>query len=897
MTTDLSTRYDPTQVEEKWYRHCIEKGYFASSVNKAREPFVVVIPPPNVTAELHMGHALNNTIQDIVVRFKRMSGRETCWLPGTDHAGIATQNVVERKLAARGKTRFDMGREKFVEEVWRWRDEYGNAIINQLKRLGCSCDWDRTRFTLDEGLSEAVRVAFVRLYEEGYIYRGKYLINWCPRCTTALSNDEIEHEEREGHLWHIKYPLEDGSGFVTVATTRPETMLGDTAVAVNPKDERYTELVGKTLVLPIVARRIPIISDYAVEKEFGTGCVKVTPAHDLNDFEIGARHNLEQVNILNDDGTLNENAGIYAGIDRFEARTRIVEQLQGEGLLEKTEPHHHSVGCCYRCKTDVEPYLSEQWFVKMKPLAATAIQASREGKVAFHPARWEKVYLSWLENVRDWCISRQLWWGHRIPVWYCRDCGKMTVSREDPTACAHCESASIEQDPDVLDTWFSSALWPFSTFGWPDEDAKREVDYYYPTDLLVTARDIIYLWVARMVMTGIKFMGRVPFSDVYIHGTILDEQGRRMSKSLGNGVDPIKLIDKYGTDAVRYALIALSTEGQDLKLSYEKFDTGRNFANKLWNVARFVMMNLADFEPPTDITQADLALEDRWILAEAARVVREATEALEGFHLNRALSAIYDFTWHSFCDWYVEWAKSRLNGASDRRTAQAVLAWCLDTVLRLVHPFMPFVTEELWHNLAEAAPIRGLGKKASAPVAESVTIAQWPQAKGLESAPEIASRMPLVQEVIRAIRNIRADMNIPAKTVLSPSVSVHGHAELEPLNEVEAELVARLANVTDVQSGVDLPKPPASAAYILQDASVSVYVPLAGVIDIAAEKVRLNTRLAKLVGQQAGSRRKLENPSFVEKAKPEVVARERARDEDLAAGIKEVKQHIADLEA
>jgi len=895
MTTELSTRYNPKEVEDKWYRHCLDKGYFASSVNKSREPFVIVIPPPNVTAELHMGHALNNTIQDIFVRWHRMRGREVCWLPGTDHAGIATQNVVERKLAREGKTRFDLGRKEFVNEVWRWRAEYGDTIITQLKRLGCSCDWNRTRFTMDEGLSRAVRAAFVRLYERGYIYRGKYLVNWCPRCTTALSNEEIDHEQRHGKLWYIKYPFEDGSGFVTVATTRPETMLGDTAVAVNPKDERYTHLVGKMLVLPIIGRKIPVIADYVVEKEFGTGCVKVTPAHDQNDFEIGIRHGLERINILNDNGTLNENAGPHAGEDRFEARDRIVQELRSQGLLEKIEPHLHSVGRCDRCKTDLEPYLSEQWFVKMKPLARAAIDASRAGKVTFHPARWEKVYLSWLENVRDWCISRQIWWGHPIPVWHCTDCGGMTVAEDEPNRCAECGSADIQQDPDVLDTWFSSGLWPFSTFGWPSEDAAAELDYYYPTDLLVTAREIIYLWVARMVMMGLEFMGEVPFSDVYINATILDGQGRRMSKSLGNGVNPLDLIEKYGTDAVRFALIALSTEGQDVKLSFDKFETGRNFANKLWNAARFVMMNLDDFKPLEAVEPDQLAFEDRWILSEAARVIGEATEAFEGLHLNPALSAIYDFTWHSFCDWYVELVKSRLEGGdrADRRNAQAVLAWCLDATLRLLEPFMPFVTEGIWHNLATVAPRRGLGRLAPAEVTESVMIAPWPEPPELGDGARIACRMALVQDVIRGIRNIRAEMNIPRKTPLTVVTSTTG--DVEPPGEAQTVLVKRLANVSEVTVGRGLAKPPASATCVLEGATV--YVPLAGVIDIEAEKRRLSARLKKLEGELAGCRRKLANPSFVEKAKPEVVERERTRRAELSARIEDLEQHIADLEA
>ncbi|MFH1625434.1 MAG: valine--tRNA ligase, partial [Pseudomonadota bacterium] len=698
---ELEKGYDPAKVEDKWSARWIENGYFEADANDSRKAFSIVIPPPNVTGSLHMGHALNNTLQDILVRFKRMDGFNVLWMPGTDHAGIATQNVVERELAQKGINRHSFGREKFIEEIWKWREEFGGIIINQLKKLGASCDWSRERFTMDEGLSKAVREVFVRLYQENMIYRSDYIINWCPRCQTALSDLEVEHEETKGYLYYLKYPLYNSKKSIVVATTRPETMLGDTAVAVNPSDERYKRLIGKEAILPVIGRRIPIVADEFVDKDFGTGAVKVTPAHDLNDFEIGLRHGLEVVTIMDAASRMNDNAGPYGGLDRFKCRKEIIEEFQKNGTLKKKEVYSHKIGHCYRCKTIIEPALSKQWFVKVKPLAEPAIEAVQDGRIRIIPKSWEKTYFEWMNNIKDWCISRQIWWGHRIPAWYCHDCGEIIVSREDPTHCSKCQSSNIRQDTDVLDTWFSSALWPFSTMGWPEH--TKELEVFYPTSVLVTGFDILFFWVARMIMMGIKFMGDVPFHDVYIHALVRDIEGKKMSKSKGNVIDPLVIIEKYGADAFRFTLAAFAAQGRDIKLSEERISGYRNFANKIWNASRFSVMNLEGYHQDlVDKDSIEYSLCDRWVVSRLNRTIDQVNDALENYKFNEAAHFLYQFVWHEFCDWYIELMKPNLSQTGDPRlrlSSQHVLLDVLNTVLRLLHPFMPFITEEIWHML------------------------------------------------------------------------------------------------------------------------------------------------------------------------------------------------------
>ncbi|MFY9415827.1 MAG: valine--tRNA ligase, partial [bacterium] len=720
---NLSTVYNPRVVEDKWYQYWMEGDYFRPTIDPEQEPFTIVIPPPNVTGALHMGHALDNTIQDVLIRWKRMTGVPTLWLPGTDHAGIATQARVVESLAQEGLTPQDLGREKFLERTWQWKEQYGGRIIEQLKRLGASCDWSRERFTMDEGCSRAVREVFVSLFEKGLIYRGDYIVNWCPQCGTAISDIEVEHEEEEGKLWHFRYPLIDGEGYVTVATTRPETILGDTAVAVHPEDERYRDLVGKKLVLPGVGRQIPIVADPYVDPEFGSGAVKVTPAHDPNDFLIGLRHGLEQVVVMAPDGTMNENAGKYQGMDRLECREALVADFDREGYLVKVEDHLHAVGHCSRCDTTIEPLLSKQWFVRMKPLAEPALEAVRQGQIRFVPERFTKIYCDWLENIRDWCISRQLWWGHRIPVWYCQDCDEIIASREDLNQCPHC-GGEVEQDPDVLDTWFSSALWPFSTLGWPDD--TEDLNYFYPTSVLVTGRDIIFFWVARMIFMGLEFMQEEPFREVLIHGLVLDSQGRKMSKSLGNGIDPLEVIEEYGADTLRFMLMTSTTPGNDMRFYWERVENCRNFANKIWNASRFALMNLTDFQPEgIEEDQLAYSMADRWILSRLNRTIARVTEELEEYQLGEAATTLYEFIWGEFCDWYIEMIKPRLYAKEDgegRRTSQYVLWKVLETTLRLLHPFMPFITEEIWQHLPHGGP--------------SICVAPWPEAGDTDPAVE-----------------------------------------------------------------------------------------------------------------------------------------------------------------
>jgi len=884
---ELPTRYDPKPVEAKWYRFWEERRCFHAEAGRPGEPYAIVIPPPNVTGALHMGHALNNTLQDILIRWRRMQGRNTLWMPGTDHAGIATQNVVERELGRENLSRQRLGREKFLERVWQWKERYGSRIIDQLKALGCSCDWDRTRFTMDEGLSRAVREAFVTLHERGLIYRGKYLINWCPRDRTALADDEVEHEEHQGSLWYIRYPFKDEPRLhVTVATTRPETMLGDTAVAVHPDDERFKEFIGQTLVLPVIGREIPIIADPQVDPKFGTGAVKVTPAHDPNDFEIGLRHGLACVNVMNEDGTMNENAGDYAGMDRYECREALVEELREKRLLEAVEPHVHAVGHCYRCHTVIEPYLSDQWFVKMRPLAEAALAASDEGRVRFHPERWHRFYRSWLENVRDWCISRQIWWGHRIPAWHCDECGHITVTRDDPAACGRCGSKEIRRDEDVLDTWFSSALWPFSTLGWPDEtDLLRR---FYPTSVLVTDRGIIYFWVARMVMMGLQMMGEVPFGDVYIHGTILDELGRKMSKSLGNGIDPLDIIEQYGADALRFSLVMLTVEGQDVKLSVERFGMGRNFANKVWNALRFTLMNLADGRG----ADGPLALEDRWILSRMQRAVRKVTECLEGFRFNEAIRTIYEFAWNEFCDWYLEIIKPRL-AAEPESVVRRVLAHVADGLLRLLHPFMPFLTEELWQHL-RARSLQGDLDWPGAVFRESIMVSPWPEEEPDRRDPGAEETMALLQGIVRAVRNIRGQFALGERRKVKVVVSAPEEDLAERLREHE-RILKDIGCMEGLSCGADLPRPEKSAMEVV--GQVEVFVPLAGLIDLEEERKRLRKRVEEVQRGLDIIMKKLSNRNFLTRAPAEVVERERERKADLEAQIGKLREGLARLDA
>lgn len=893
MQTNLSPQYNPKAIEEKWYHFWEEKGVFHSIPDTSKEPYTIVIPPPNVTGALHMGHALNNIIQDILIRWRRMQGYNALWMPGTDHAGIATQNVVERELGTKRIKRKHLGRERFVEEVWKWKHQYGSTIIKQLKKLGSSCDWARERFTMDEGLSAAVKETFVRLFERGLIYKGKYIINWCPRCCTALADDEVEHEEHEGHLWHLKYPFRDAPHlFMIVATTRPETMLGDVAVAVNPRDERYKDMIGEILALPIAGRELPIIADEFVDPSFGTGAVKVTPAHDPNDFEMGKRHNLTPLVIMQENGVMNELAGDYEGMDRFECRDALVEELKLKKLVEMVTPHKHSVGHCYRCLAVIEPYISDQWFVKMRPLAHAAIRATQKKSVSFFPDRWEKIYLSWLENVRDWCISRQIWWGHRIPAWYCQDCGAITVTRDVPGKCSKCSSAILKQDEDVLDTWFSSALWPFSTLGWPEE--TPELPYYYPTSTLVTDRGIIYFWVARMVMMGLELMHHVPFSNVYIHGTILDELGRKMSKSLGNGIDPLVMIEQYGADALRFSIIVLTTEGQDIKLSESRFEMGRNFTNKLWNAARFILMNLESEDPiEINLEPEDYQFEDKWILSRLSTTIKTTTLYLDQFKFNDAAMKVYDFTWHSFCDWYLELVKARLYepiSLKDKKVAQTILAKVFNQILHLLHPFIPFITEELWQHL------KGVVSKNRINIPENMhpeclVRSSWP--KENKRYEDIASEeiMSILQDIIRAIRNIRSKMNIKEKQALNAIVSLSADSEYELKNH--AGLLKRMANIDHLEIGKDLTKPENAACEVI--GKIQTFVPLADIIDPRVEKERQLKHLKQLEDYLMVVRGKLENKNFAARAPAHVVEMEQNREKELLEQINKVKFILNDL--
>jgi valyl-tRNA synthetase len=880
LSEELAKQYDPSQVETKWYRFWEDREYFKADPNSAKETFTIVIPPPNVTGVLHMGHALNNTIQDILIRSKHMRGCETLWVPGVDHAGIATQNVVEKKLALEGRDRHQLGRKALLEEVWAWKEDRERTIIEQLKRIGCACDWSRYRFTMDERLSLAVRRVFVKLYEKGLVYRGKYIINWCPRCQTALSDEEVDHLETKGRLYYIHYPFAEGDGHITVATTRPETMLGDTAVAVNPNDERYSHLVGKKLILPLVDRIIPLIADIQVDPEFGTGLVKVTPAHDPNDFEIGLRHGLEQVKVMAEDGRMNEEAGRFRDLDRFECRKKIVEALKEQGLLEKVVEHIHSVGHCYRCETMIEPYLSTQWFVKMKPLAGPAIEVVKAGKITFHPERWGKIYFDWLENIRDWCISRQIWWGHQIPVWYCNSCGELIVRETAPDKCPACNMTSLRQDEDVLDTWFSSQLWPFSTLGWPEETVDLKT--FYPTSVLSTAPEIIFFWVARMIMAGMEFMGDIPFSHVYLHGTVRDEKGRKMSKSLGNAIDPLELIEEFGADAMRFTLISITATGSDVYPTMDKFHLGRNFANKLWNASRFVLINFPpDFAPHKlgPPVPARENLPERWILSRLQHAAEETRTALDAFRLNDAAGAIYQFLWHDFCDWYIELAKPKLAAGGQEREMAAWILWhVLEAALRLLHPLMPFITEEIWQKL----PHEG----------ESIFQRPWvdPDLSALDL--EAEREMALVQDVVVAVRTIRSEMNVPPAKMADIAI-IPASQETRSIIESQAGIVRQLARVERIDFIVETEKPSASGIAVI--GKTEIFVPLKELIDLDRESQKLEKEAERLRGMVGQLEKKLANKDFLKRAPEEVVEKERRKKENFLETLARLDKNLAQI--
>ena len=874
----MAKSYESKSVEQKWYEYWENNGLFKAEATSDKVPYCIVIPPPNVTGTLHMGHALNNTLQDILCRFKRMKGFNVLWQPGTDHAGIATQNVVEKDLAAGGTDRYAVGRERFIELVWEWRKKYGGLIINQLRRLGCSCDWSRERFTMDEGLSKAVKEVFVRLYEEGHIYRGDYIINWCPRCHTALAEIEVEHKEKESHLYYIRYPFQSGEGHLTVATTRPETLLGDTAVAVNPEDDRYAALSDPHVLLPILNKPIPVIFDKYVDMAFGTGALKITPAHDPNDFEIGNTHHLERIKVIDENGMMNDLAGPYQGMERFECRERIIEDLKMADLLEKTEPYQNAIGHCYRCKTMIEPLLSKQWFVRTGPLAKEASKAVRDGKTTIFPANWEGVYFEWMDNIKDWCISRQIWWGHRIPAWYCQECGAVQVAKEAPINCNSCQSRNLVQETDVLDTWFSSALWPFSTLGWPD--STPELKTFYPTAALVTGFDILFFWVARMMMMGIHFMGDIPFKDVYIHALVRDAEGKKMSKSKGNVIDPLEIMDQFGTDAFRFTLAALAAQGRDIKLSEETILGYRHFVNKIWNAARFALMNLDENKDPKHDERA-YSLADRWILTRLGQVSAEVARAIEAYQFNEAAGHCYQFIWHELCDWYLEMAKQELYGEDgvSKETAMAVVQEALMVALKLLHPFMPFITEEIWQRLPGTDG--------------SIMTARFPDVSDFLRDEDALKEMNLLMGVIAAIRNIRGEMNISPSKNVSLIIDAKNERDEEIL-ERNLAYIQTLAKVDSSSIGSGLPKPDKSATAIFEE--TSVHVLLEGLIDFEEEKKRIRKAVNKIEKEMAASNKKLSNKGFLEKAPAEIVADVRLKFEGFSTKLSKLKQNLSFLE-
>lgn len=879
-TTEMPTTYDPKAAEQKWYRYWMEGGFFKAGQNKDAKPYTIVIPPPNVTGMLHIGHALDFTLQDILVRSKRMQGYDALWLPGTDHAGIATQTKVEQRLREQGISRYDLGREKFLDKVWEWKDQYANTIHEQWAKMGFSLDYSRERFTLDEGLSQAVREVFVKLYEKGLIYRGKRIINWDPVARTALSDIEVEYKEVQGHLYHLQYPLKDGSGFITVATTRPETMLGDTAVAVHPEDERYASLIGKMLILPIIGREIPIVGDEYVDKEFGSGAVKITPAHDPNDFEVGVRHNLPQITVMDETGTMNEEAGKYKGLDRSEARKQIVSDLKEQGVLIRIEDHVHQVGHSERTGAVVEPYLSTQWFVKMQPLAETAIKAQKSGEgVNFVPDRFEKIYLHWIENVRDWCISRQLWWGHRIPAWYSEETGEVAVARSEEEARAKLGTDNIRQDEDVLDTWFSSGLWPFSTLGWPDESSE-DFKRYYPTDVLVTGYDIIYFWVARMIFTALEFTDEIPFKDVLLHGLVRDSEGRKMSKSLGNGVDPLEVIEKYGADAMRYMISTSSTPGQDLRFRWERVEQARNFANKIWNASRFALMNLEGVTAGSIDISGNLSTADRWILHRFNETARDITRLLDAYEFGETGRILYNFIWDDLCDWYIEFAKLSLYGEDKaaKSTTQSVLVYVLDRTLRMIHPFMPFISEEIWQHL----PHQG----------ETITLAEWPKYDSSLEAPDAVQEMNLLIDMIRAVRNIRAEVNVPMSKKVELIVRP-GTSDIEDIIARNEHYIRRFCNTSEFSFSQTAEAPDKAMTAVVTGADL--FLPLSGLIDIAQEIARLEKELDHLNKEVERVEKKLSNEGFVAKAPAKVIEEERAKQQDYAQKRDKVLARIDEL--
>ena len=876
---ELEKTYDPSQIEDRLYRKWEEKKYFHAEVDRSKKPFTIVMPPPNVTGQLHMGHALDNTMQDILIRFKRMQGYSALWQPGTDHAAIATEVKVTEKLKEQGIDKKEIGREEFLKHAWAWKEEYGNRIVSQLKKMGSSADWDRERFTMDEGCSKAVKEVFVRLYEKGYIYKGSRIINWCPVCKTSISDAEVIHEEQDGFFWHINYPVVGEPGrFVEIATTRPETLLGDTAVAVNPDDERYTDIVGKMLELPLTDRQIPVIADPYVDKEFGTGCVKITPAHDPNDFEVGKRHNLEEINILNDDATINELGGKYAGMDRYEARKQMVADLDALGLLVKVVPHSHNVGTHDRCKTTVEPMIKPQWFVRMKEMGQAALDIIKTDELSFVPEQFDKTYIHWLENIRDWCISRQLWWGHRIPAWYCDECGETIVSRETPTVCPKCGCTHLTQDEDTLDTWFSSALWPFSTLGWPDK--TPEYEYFYPTSVLVTGYDIIFFWVIRMVFSALEQTGKSPFKHVLIHGLVRDDQGRKMSKSLGNGIDPLEVIDKYGADALRLTLITGNAPGNDMRFYWERVENSRNFANKTWNATRFIMMNMekADF---TNVKLSDLTIADRWILSKVNTLAKEMTDNMEKFELGIAVSKVYDFIWEEFCDWYIEMVKPRLYNDEDETKAAAL--WTLKTVLiqalKLLHPYMPFITEEIFCNIQDEE--------------ESIMISKWPEYTDEWNFEADEAAVDTIKAAVRAIRNLRTGMNVPPSRKAKVYV-VSAKEDVRHIFESSKSFFATLGYASEVhvqedKTGID----ENAVSTLIHDAAV--YIPLEELVDIDKEIERLEKEAAKLAGEIKRASGMLANPKFVDKAPAAKVEEEKAKLAKYTEMSEQVAERLAQL--
>ena len=869
---ELPKVYEPQEVESRIYEAWEKNGCFKGHRDPDKKPFTIVMPPPNVTGQLHMGHAMDCALQDILIRFKRMQGFAALWVPGTDHAGIATQIKVEEALRVEeGLTRYDLGRDKFLERVWDWKNKYGNRIVAQQKKMGASCDWERSRFTMDEGCSKAVREVFVSLYEKGLIYKGSRIINWCPKCTTALSDAEVEYKDKPGHMWHMRYPLADGSGYLVVATTRPETMMGDTGVAVHPEDERYKHLVGKKVLLPIMNREIPIVADEYVEMDFGSGCVKMTPAHDPNDFEVGLRHNLETIRVLDDNGVVNAEGGMFEGMDRYEARKAVVAEMERLGLMEKIEDYSHNVGTCYRCSTDVEPIISAQWFVKMEPLAKEAIRVVAEGETKFVPDRFSKTYLNWMENVHDWCISRQLWWGHQIPVWYCADCGHMTVSREDATCCEKCGSKNIERDPDVLDTWFSSALWPFSTLGWPED--SEDLKYFYPTDVLVTGYDIIFFWVARMIFSACEQTKMPPFHTVFIHGLVRDDKGRKMSKSLGNGIDPLEIAETYGADALRFNLVTGNSPGNDMRFYTERCEAMRNFANKIWNASRFLMMNLTidKCELP-----GKLELEDKWILSKLNSLIPDVTENMDKYELGVAAQKVYDFIWDSYCDWYIELTKSRLQGDDEdsKVRAQQVLCYVLTQILKLLHPFMPFITEEIW----QALPHEG----------DFLMLQQWPEYREDLAFAEEEKALELVMDAIRAIRTRRAEMNVPPSKKAQLTVAT----AQQDVFAAGIPFLKRLGYASEVSIVAADQAPDAAGQVVIVTHVAQLFIPLGELVDLAKEKARIEKELKKNSDELAKLNAKLSNPGFVNKAPANVVEAEKERAAKLAELVGKLEEQL-----